>query len=48
MLKTKKSIQIVADTLVQKDHYDADKTHKRALNISGRRDANKERAIVQL
>jgi spectrin beta len=35
----------VADTLVQKDHYDADKIHKRAQNIAGRRDANKERAI---
>jgi spectrin beta len=35
----------VADTLVEKKHFDADKIHKRAENIAQRREVNRERAI---
>lgn len=35
----------VSDTLVEKQHFDADKIHKRAENIAQRRDVNRERAI---
>ncbi|KAH8380943.1 spectrin beta chain isoform X1 [Drosophila serrata] len=37
----------VADTLVEKDHFDADKIGKRAENITGRRDDNRQRALDQ-
>lgn len=37
----------VADTLVEKDHYDADKIHKRAENINERREGNREHAVDQ-
>ncbi|XP_055703671.1 spectrin beta chain isoform X3 [Phlebotomus papatasi] len=37
----------VADTLVEKEHYDADKIHKRADLINQRRDANREKAVEQ-
>jgi spectrin beta len=35
----------VSDTLVDKQHFDADRIHKRAENIAQRRDANRERAL---
>uniref|UniRef100_A0A336LM29 Spectrin beta chain n=1 Tax=Culicoides sonorensis TaxID=179676 RepID=A0A336LM29_CULSO len=35
----------VSDSLVEKEHFDADKIHKRADSIVQRRDANKARAI---
>lgn len=35
----------VADTLVDKQHFDADKIHKRAENIGQRRDSNRDRAL---
>ncbi|EDW36624.1 GL15987 [Drosophila persimilis] len=37
----------VADTLVEKEHFDADKIGKRAENITGRRDDNRQRALDQ-
>jgi len=37
----------VADTLVEKDHFDADKIGKRAENITGRREDNRQRALDQ-
>ncbi|XP_055307281.1 spectrin beta chain isoform X2 [Sitodiplosis mosellana] len=37
----------VADTLVEKEHYDADKINKRAQNVNERRDSNRERAHDQ-
>lgn len=37
----------VADSLVDKEHYDADKIHKRAENIGERRDSNRDRALDQ-
>lgn len=37
----------VADTLVEKEHYDADKIHKRADNINERRDSNRDHAVDQ-
>ena len=35
----------VADTLADKQHFDADRIHKRAENIAQRRDVNRDRAI---
>ena len=35
----------VSDTLVDKQHFDADKIHKRAENIAQRRDVNRDRAL---
>lgn len=37
----------VADTLIEKQHFDADKIKKRSDNIDQRRDANRERAVEQ-
>lgn len=37
----------VADTLVEKEHYDADKIHKRADTINERREGNRDRAVDQ-
>lgn len=37
----------VADTLVEKDHYDADKINKRSQNVAERRDSNRDRAVDQ-
>ncbi|XP_055390536.1 spectrin beta chain isoform X2 [Condylostylus longicornis] len=37
----------VAESLKQKEHFDADKIHKRAENIVNRRDDNRNRAIEQ-
>lgn len=41
------TIVTVADTLVDKQHYDADKIKKRADIIDQRREANRERAVEQ-
>lgn len=35
----------VADTLLEKQHFDSDKIHKRAENIAQRRDVNRDRAV---
>lgn len=37
----------VADTLVEKEHFDADKIGKKAENIGNRRDDNRQRALDQ-
>ncbi|XP_037917699.1 spectrin beta chain isoform X4 [Hermetia illucens] len=37
----------VAESLVEKEHFDADKIHKRAMNIAQRREDNTTRAVEQ-